>query len=138
MVTQPSTPSGTEHADVVIIGAGLSGIDAAATLRREHPDKTIVVLEQRDDLGGTWDLFRYPGIRSDSDMFTFAYKWRPWESTQTLASGPPIKAYPERVGDEEGVDKLTRYRHGVRSVAGDSGDGAWTIRAESDGEPVTL
>jgi cation diffusion facilitator CzcD-associated flavoprotein CzcO len=138
MVTSSTDRSGTEHADVVIIGAGLSGIDAAATLRRAHPDKTVVVLEQRDDLGGTWDLFRYPGIRSDSDMFTFAFKWRPWESTSTLADGPSIKAYLGRVAEEEGVDKLIRYRHRVGAVAWDSESSTWTIHAESDGEPVTL
>jgi monooxygenase len=137
----PSTSraaTGTEHADIVIVGAGLSGIGAAATMRRAHPDKTIVVLEQRDDLGGTWDLFRYPGIRSDSDMFTFAYKWRPWESTRTLADGPLIKDYLAATAEEEGVDKLIRYRHRVTSVAWDSGTDRWTIQAESDGEPVTL
>ncbi|WP_459981830.1 flavin-containing monooxygenase [Nocardioides sp. AN3] len=133
-----SLPSGIEHVDLVIVGAGLSGIDAAATLRRAHPDKTVVVLEQRDDLGGTWDLFRYPGIRSDSDMFTFAYRWRPWESTRTLADGPQIKEYLETVAAEEGVDKLIRYRHRVRSVAWDTEASSWTIHAESDGEPVTL
>src|SRR6476619_870934 len=117
MVATPSATSGTEHADIVIIRAGLSGIDAAAHLRRAHPGKTIVVLEQRDHLGGTWDLFRYPGIRSDSDMFTFAYRWRPWESTNTLADGPLIKDYLETVASDEGVDKLIRYRHRVRSVA---------------------
>src|SRR3954471_23824348 len=138
MASPSSAPSGTEHADVVIIGAGLSGIDAAATLRREHPDKTIVVLEQRDDLGGTWDLFRYPGIRSDSDMFTFAYRWRPWESTQTLAGGPLIKDYLAGAASEEGVDKLIRYRHRVRAASWDSGTNTWTIEAESDGQPVTL
>jgi cation diffusion facilitator CzcD-associated flavoprotein CzcO len=138
MVTTPSAASGTEHADIVIVGAGLSGIDAAATLRRAHPDKTIVVLEQRDDLGGTWDLFRYPGIRSDSDMFTFAFKWRPWESTQTLADGPLIKGYLQDTADAEGIAKLIRYRHRVRSVAWDGGSDTWTIHAESDGEPVTL
>jgi monooxygenase len=138
MAPQSPASSGTEHADIVIVGAGLSGIDAAATLRRAHPDKAIVVLEQRDDLGGTWDLFRYPGIRSDSDMFTFAFRWRPWESTTTLADGGSIKSYLEDVAAEEGVDKLIRYRHRVRSVAWDSGADTWTIEAESDGEPVTL
>jgi cation diffusion facilitator CzcD-associated flavoprotein CzcO len=138
MATTSSAPSGIEQVDVLIVGAGLSGIDAAATLRRTHPDKTVVVLEQRDDLGGTWDLFRYPGIRSDSDMFTFAFGWRPWESTRTLADGASIKEYLETVAAEEGVDKLIRYRHRVRSVAWDSGTNTWTVHAESDGEPVTL
>src|SRR3954468_14976694 len=120
MPSPSSAAPGTEHADVVIVGAGLSGSDAAATLRRAHPNKTIVVLEQRDDLGGTWDLFRYPGIRSDSDMFTFAYKWRQWKSTQTLADAPLIKDYLAPAAEEEGVDKLIRYRHRVTSVAWDS------------------
>jgi cation diffusion facilitator CzcD-associated flavoprotein CzcO len=130
--------SGIEHVDLVIVGAGLSGIDAAATFQRQHPDKTIVILEQRDALGGTWDLFRYPGIRSDSDMFTFAFRWKPWESTQALADGRLIKGYLEDVAAEEGVDKLIRYRHRVGSVAWDSGTDTWTVHAESDGEPVTL
>ncbi|SFC13245.1 monooxygenase [Nocardioides terrae] len=130
--------SGTEHVDLVVVGAGLSGIDAAATFRRQHPDKTVVVLEQRDDLGGTWDLFRYPGIRSDSDMFTFAFRWKPWESTKALADGAHIKDYLQQVAVEEGVDKLIRYHHRVASVAWDSGSNTWTIRADSDGEQVTL
>ena len=130
--------SGTEHVDVIIIGAGLSGIGAAATLRREHPDKTVVVLERRDDLGGTWDLFRYPGIRSDSDMFTFAFRWRPWESTQALGDGALIKSYLESVAAEEGVDKLIRYRHRVTKAAWDSGTNTWTVEADHDGEQVTL
>lgn len=128
----------TEHVDVVIIGAGLSGIDAAATFRREHPTKSVVVLERRDDLGGTWDLFRYPGIRSDSDMFTFAFKWRPWDSTTTLADGPLIKGYLQTVAEEEGVDKLIRFGHQVTSAAWDSGTNTWTVEALADGEPVTL
>lgn len=128
----------TEHADVIIIGAGLSGIDAAAAMKREHPHRNILVLEQRDDLGGTWDLFRYPGIRSDSDMFTFAFKWRPWKSTRTLADGPLIKGYLQDVAEEEGVDKLIRYRHLVTSAAWDSGTNTWTVEALADGKPVTL
>ena len=128
----------SEHVDLVIVGAGLSGIDAAATMRRAHPGKRIVVLEQRDDIGGTWDLFRYPGIRSDSDMFTFAFKWRPWDSTQTLADGPLIKDYLRKVVAEEGLSPLIRFRHRVQSAAWDSGTNTWTIEALADGEPVTL
>jgi cation diffusion facilitator CzcD-associated flavoprotein CzcO len=77
-----------EHLDVLIVGAGLSGIGAACRLRTEHPGKTVAILEGRDALGGTWDLFRYPGIRSDSDMFTFGFKWRRWEIDVALADGP--------------------------------------------------
>src|SRR3954454_24169726 len=119
------------HVDVLIIGAGVSGIGAASQLRERLPGKTLAILEQRDALGGTWDLFRYPGIRSDSDMFTFAFKWRPWDSTQTLADGALVKSYLETVAAEEGVDKLIRYRHRVRSVAWDSASSTWTIRAEN-------
>ena len=83
----------TQHFDVLIIGAGLSGIGTACQITSEHPDKTIAVLERRERLGGTWDLFRYPGIRSDSDMFTFGYKFRPWHDTKVLADGASIRQY---------------------------------------------
>lgn len=127
-----------EHVDVLIVGAGLSGIDAAAAIRRDHPDKTVAVLERRDDLGGTWDLFRYPGIRSDSDMFTFAFKWRPWESEQTLADGGVIKGYLAATAEETGVDKLIRYGHQVTSASWDSGTNRWTVTAAFAGEEVVF
>ncbi len=76
----------SEHVDVLIIGAGLSGIGAACRLRTEHPGRSVAVLEARDALGGTWDLFRYPGVRSDSDMFTFGFKWRHWEGDVALTT----------------------------------------------------
>lgn len=78
----------TDHLDVLIIGAGLSGIGAAAQLTREHPGRSYAILEARQAMGGTWDLFRYPGIRSDSDMFTMGYRFRPWRSEVALADGP--------------------------------------------------
>ena len=83
----------TQHFDVLIIGAGLSGIGTACHVAGEFPDKTIAVLERRERLGGTWDLFRYPGIRSDSDMFTFGYKFRPWHDMKVLADGASIRQY---------------------------------------------
>ena len=76
-----------EHLDVVVVGAGLSGIGAAATLRSKHPELSLAILERRTDLGGTWDLFRYPGVRSDSDMYTLGYRFRPWTDTRSLADG---------------------------------------------------
>ena len=79
-----------EHRDVVIVGAGISGIGAACHLSRDCPDRSYLILERRADLGGTWDLFRYPGVRSDSDMYTFGYEFRPWRATQVLADGPKI------------------------------------------------
>ena len=81
------------HFDVMIIGAGLSGIGTACQVSAEHPNKTIAVLERRERLGGTWDLFRYPGIRSDSDMYSFGYKFRPWQELKVLADGPSIRQY---------------------------------------------
>ena len=101
-----TTQSGTaEHVDVLIIGAGLSGIGAAARLAQEHPQRSYAVLEAREASGGTWDLFRYPGIRSDSDMFTMGYRFRPWRSDQALADGPSILAYVRDTAREHGVDR---------------------------------
>ena len=84
-----------EHFDVIIVGAGLSGIGAAWHLQDKCPDKTYAVLEGRDAMGGTWDLFRYPGIRSDSDMHSFGYNFKPWLGDKTLADGPAIRSYIE-------------------------------------------
>ena len=99
----------TEHVDVLIVGAGLSGIGAAAQLRKQHPHRSLAVLEAREASGGTWDLFRYPGVRSDSDMFTLGYRWRPWRGDKALADGPSILEYVRDVAQEYGVDKLIRY-----------------------------
>ena len=82
-----------ETTDVLIVGAGLSGVGAACQLRQECPDKSVIVLEARDAIGGTWDLFRYPGIRSDSDMFTLGYRFRPWTDPKAIADGPSILRY---------------------------------------------
>ncbi|MFT4287447.1 flavin-containing monooxygenase [Nocardioides sp.] len=123
----------TDPLDVLIIGAGLSGIDAAASLLRDHPDKKVAILEARQSLGGTWDLFRYPGVRSDSDMFTFAFRWRPWESDQTLADGPLIKDYLTTVAAEQGVDEIIRYGHQVSAASWDSTEELWTVTAKVGG-----
>lgn len=128
----------TEHVDVLIVGAGLSGIGAAARLRTEHPGKSVAILEARDTLGGTWDLFRYPGIRSDSDMFTFGFKWRHWEGDVALADGPSILSYITDIAREYRVDRLIRYRHRVVSASWDSDTCLWTVEVDHDGTPVTL
>jgi cation diffusion facilitator CzcD-associated flavoprotein CzcO len=99
----------THHVDVVIIGAGVSGIGAACHLTRDCPGKSYVVLERRDAIGGTWDLFRYPGIRSDSDMLTFGYNFRPWTDTKVLADGPAIRGYLEDTAAEYGVTEHIRF-----------------------------
>jgi monooxygenase len=121
----------TEHVDVLIVGAGLSGIGAACQLRQHLPTRSVAVLEGREASGGTWDLFQYPGIRSDSDMFTFGYRWRPWRSDKALADGPSILQYLRTVAEEYGVDELIRYRHRVTGAAWDSESATWTVTAET-------
>ena len=127
-----------EHVDVLIVGAGLSGIGAACRLRTEHPERSVAVLEARAVSGGTWDLFRYPGIRSDSDMFTFGYKWRPWPGDTALADGPEILDYLRTVAREYAVDELIRYRHRVVSASWDTAADLWTVEVDHDGEIRTL
>ena len=101
----------TEHLDVVIVGAGISGISAAWHLQHRCPAKSYAVLEARDNLGGTWDLFRYPGIRSDSDMFSLGFRFRPWRSEKAIADGSSILRYLKDTTAEFGFDKQIRYRH---------------------------
>ena len=134
----PSPAPAPEHVDVIVVGAGLSGIGAACRLRTEHPERSVAVLEAREASGGTWDLFRYPGIRSDSDMFTFGYRWRPWEGDVALASGPNILRYVRTVAEEHGVDRLIRYRHRVLAASWDSDTNRWTVDVDRDGERVRL
>src|SRR5690242_9187256 len=98
-----------EHVDVLIIGAGLSGIGAGHQLASTFPDKTFTILESRDRLGGTWDLFRYPGVRSDSDMHTLGYRWRPWTKAKSIADGPSILEYLQETARENGVEQHIRF-----------------------------
>lgn len=124
----------TEHVDVVIVGAGISGISAAWHLQDRCPSKSFVVLERRDNLGGTWDLFKYPGIRSDSDMFTLGFRFKPWTSQKAIADGPSIMAYLNETVREYGIDKHIRFRQRVVSADWSDADNRWTVRIESDGE----
>lgn len=116
--------------DVVIIGAGLSGIGAAWRLQKQRPRDTYAILEGRDAIGGTWDLFRYPGVRSDSDMFTLSYPWRPWREPESLASGSKIRRYIEDTAAEAGI--TGRIRFGARVVSADwsAGVGRWTLKTD--------
>lgn len=116
-----------EHFDVLIIGAGLSGIGAAYHLQDKCPGKTYAVLEGRGDLGGTWDLFRYPGIRSDSDMHTLGYGFRPWTEAKSLADGPSILRYLRETAAEFGIDRKIRFHHRVVSAAYSSAEARWTV-----------
>jgi monooxygenase len=135
----PTPPDQREtDVDVLIIGAGLSGIGAAAHLTRELPDTTYVVLEGREVSGGTWDLFRYPGVRSDSDMFTMGYAFRPWRHEEALGSGERILEYLRDTAREYDVERRIRYSHRVVRTSWDSGAARWTVEAEHDGEPVTF
>ena len=125
----------TEHLDVLVVGAGLSGIGTAAQLRKQHPHRSLAVLEMRDVSGGTWDLFRYPGVRSDSDMFTLGYRWRPWRGDKALADGPSILQYVRDVAQEYGVDRLIRYGHKVVRADWDSATARWTVQVETPDGP---
>src|ERR1700755_2016410 len=103
-----------EFFDVVIVGAGLSGVGAGYHLQKEAPDRSFVILEGRDTLGGTWDLFRYPGIRSDSDMYTLGYNFKPWREAKAIADGPSILNYVRETARENGIDKHIRFHHMVK------------------------
>ncbi len=124
----------SDHVDVLIIGAGLSGIGAAAHLAKDLPGTSYAVLERRRASGGTWDLFRYPGVRSDSDMFTLGYRFRPWRGTTALADGASILRYVRDTARAYGVDRHIRYDHHVTSASWDSDTARWTVTAEVDGE----
>lgn len=120
-----------EHVDVIVVGAGLSGIGGACHLKRECPQKRFVILEGRERMGGTWDLFRYPGVRSDSDMYTLGYRFRPWRGNKAMAGAPAILDYIRETAVEYGVDKAIRYNHRVRRASWSSTQARWTIEAET-------
>jgi cation diffusion facilitator CzcD-associated flavoprotein CzcO len=123
----------SEHYDVLIVGAGLSGIGAGVHLGKHAPKKRYVILENRDAIGGTWDLFRYPGIRSDSDMFTLGYNFKPWTERKAIADGPSIRKYVNETADEYGVRRHIRFKHKVTRALWDGGAALWTIEVEHEG-----
>jgi monooxygenase len=130
----------SDHVDVLIVGAGISGIGAACHLRAKRPAKSVAILEARDAIGGTWDLFRYPGIRSDSDMFTLGYKFRPWTGEKAIADGDSIRTYVRETAREFGVDKLIRFHHRVIDAEWSTADARWTVRVmrTDTGQETTL
>ncbi len=130
----------TTDVDVLIIGAGLSGVGAACHLQRRCPGKTYAILEARESIGGTWDLFRYPGVRSDSDMHTLGYSFKPWKEAKTIADGPSILAYITETADEYGVVDKIRFGHRVIGADWSSADSRWVVTAErtATGETVQL
>ena len=129
-----------EHFDVLIVGAGLSGIGAACHLQADCPGKTYAILEARTASGGTWDLFRYPGIRSDSDMFTLGYAFRPWTEARAIADGSSILSYIRETAREHGVERHIRYGRRVVRASWSSAEARWTVEVEraDDGEREEL
>ncbi|TAK76587.1 MAG: NAD(P)/FAD-dependent oxidoreductase [Aquabacterium sp.] len=127
-----------EHIDVLIVGAGLSGIGAACHVRKQCPGKSLAVLESRDAIGGTWDLFRYPGIRSDSDMYTLGYSFKPWTHAKAIADGPSIREYVREAAREHGIDRLVRYGHKVKRASWSTPQALWTLEVErlDNGRPT--
>ena len=113
----PENAVPNEHVDVLIVGAGLSGIGAGYHLQANCPDKTYAILEGRDCIGGTWDLFRYPGVRSDSDMFTLGYSFRPWLEAKSIADGPAILNYVRDTARDHGIDRRIRFNHRVKRAS---------------------
>ena len=125
---------------MIIVGAGLSGIGGACHLKRECPQKSFVILEGREHMGGTWDLFRYPGVRSDSDMYTLGYRFRPWRDNKAMADGPSILKYIRETAVDYGVDKTVRYNHRVRRASWSSKNTRWTLQVETgpNNQPVEI
>ena len=119
-----------EYFDVLIIGAGLSGIGTACHLKKEAAGKTFAILEGRTAIGGTWDLFRYPGIRSDSDMFTLGYEFKPWTQRKGIADGEDIRNYIREAAADYNIEPHIRYSHKVKSAAWSTKDAQWTVDVE--------
>jgi cation diffusion facilitator CzcD-associated flavoprotein CzcO len=126
-----------EHTDVLIVGAGIGGIGAAYRMHERNPALSYTVLERREQLGGTWDLFRYPGIRSDSDIYTLCFPWEPWTRPEMIVDGEHIWQYIDDTARKHGIDKHIRFNTYVRSADWDSRTDTWTVQVEQQGEPKT-
>ena len=131
-----ATAKAPEHLDVLIIGAGISGIDAAYHLQKRCPGKSWLILEAREAIGGTWDLFRYPGIRSDSDMYTLGFPFRPWAGEKAIADGPDIRSYVEETARAHGIDRHIRFGCKAVRASWSSAEARWTVETE-DGAVLT-
>ncbi len=126
----------TEHVDVIVAGAGISGISAAWHLQKNCPSRSYVVLEGRAGLGGTWDLFRYPGIRSDSDMYTLGFAFRPWTEAKSIADGPSIMRYLRDTVRESGIDRHIRYNQRITAASWSTEKACWTVDVQQPGGDV--
>src|SRR6185295_5222206 len=128
-----------EHVDVLIVGAGLSGIGAAYYIQTQCPTKSYTILEARQAMGGTWDLFRYPGVRSDSDMYTLGYTFHPWTNPKAIADGASILEYIHETAATYGIDRKIRYQHRMIGSSWSSADALWTVDIEcGDGEHMQM
>ena len=132
--------SSADHVDVLIVGAGISGVGAAFHLQKRCPGKSYAILESKDVIGGTWDLFRYPGIRSDSDMHTLGYNFKPWTAAKSIADGDSILDYVRETAAENGIDRHIRFNHKATSASWSSAESRWTVEAarSDSGETVTI
>src|SRR5688500_12068418 len=130
----------TSHTDVLIVGAGLSGIGAAYHLQTGCPERSYTILEARECIGGTWDLFRYPGVRSDSDMYTLGYRFKPWTHPKAIADGPSILGYIRETASENGIDRKIRFGHKVVGASWSTPDAMWSVDVErvATGERLRL
>jgi monooxygenase len=139
-MSERTIASAVDHVDVLVVGAGLSGIGAAHHLQERCPGKSYAILEARESIGGTWDLFRYPGIRSDSDMHTLGYRFRPWTEAKSIADGDSILRYVCDTAREGGIDRHIRFNHRVVDASWSSAEARWTVEAErtDGGERVSL
>ena len=122
----------TNHTDVLIVGAGISGVSVAYHLQKDRPEKTYKILEKRKEMGGTWDLFRYPGIRSDSDMFTLGFRFKPWEASKAIADGPSILSYVNETADEFGIRDHILFERAVESLRWSSEDARWSVEVANE------
>ena len=140
MTADLSPRTDAEQLDVLIVGAGVSGIGAAWYLQQKHPGKRYAIVEAREAIGGTWDLFRYPGIRSDSDLHTFGYAFKPWEGDKAIADGPSIRAYIEETARENGIDRHIRFGTRVVRAEWSSDTARWTVTLAdvAGGETTTV
>lgn len=137
MADEPNDVAEPDFSDVIIIGAGISGINAAYRIQQRNPGLRYTILERRQRIGGTWDLFRYPGIRSDSDIFTLSYPYEPWTRREHVAEGADIREYLTATARKHGIDRHIRFDTRVSSVDWDSSTDTWTVHAERDGASVT-
>ena len=131
------TPSEATDVDVIIVGAGISGLGAAYRIIERNPGTRYVILERREQIGGTWDLFRYPGVRSDTSIFTLCFPWQPWTRKEGVVDGVHNREYLIATAHKYGIDRHIRFNSYVRSADWDSSDDTWTITDEQDGAEKT-